>query len=497
MSRNVLDRAISWVSPRRGFLRVQARMLIESLAYEGGRKDRKTEGWLTTSGSADAEVHLTLATLRDRARDLVRNNPYASKALDIKVANTIGTGITAEVSSRPLAKAWERFVDECDADGNQDLHGLQALTERTRSESGEALIRFVPAKASETGGVPLQLRVLEPDFIDTTRHGSAENGNVISYGLERDAFGRVVAYHLFSSHPGESFSLQGYGSKGLRSERVDAEDVIHVFRKLRPGQTRGVTDFAPIMLRARGLDDYDDAEVMRKKIEACLAAFVTSPEGSGAARLGPVSTDDEGRIETLFPAMIEYLRAGETVTMAEPKASGGYADFQRFGLRAIAAGFGVPYELMTGDLSQVNYSSYRAGLVEFRRSVEQDQWLIHIPQVCRRIWNRFLAEARGISPNVGARASIDWTPPRFELIDPLKETQAEIAACGAGFDSWDEIVRRRGWTAKEQLDVIERWQKELKRRGIILTSNPATASAAKPAPASSDEEKEDADAQAA
>jgi lambda family phage portal protein len=497
MRRNWLDRAISWASPAAGFRRVQARLLTESLSYEGGRKDRTTEGWITASGSADAEVHKTLEVLRDRSRDLVRNNPYASSALGIKVANTIGTGITAEVSGRALRKSWDQFVDECDADGDHDLYGIQALTERTRSESGEALIRFIPSPISDRDGVPLKLRVLEPDFIDTTKNGVEKNGNRISYGLERDAFGRVVAYYLFRNHPGDAFSVSGFGARGAQSDRVAAEDVIHLFRKLRAGQSRGVTDFAPVMLRARGLDDYDDAEVMRKKIEACLAAFVTSPEGTSAARLGPVSTDTEGRIETLYPGMIEYMRAGEDVKVAEPKASGGYADFQRFGLRAIAAGYGVPYELMTGDLSQVNYSSYRAGLVEFRRRVEQDQWLLHIPQVCNRIWLRFLEEARGRTPNAGARASIDWTPPRFELIDPLKETQAEIASCGAGFDTWDEIVRRRGWTASEQLDEIEKWQKDLAKRGVVLTCNPATASGSETSTTSEEENGNGEDSQAA
>lgn len=471
-----LDRAIGWVSPATGARRLAARRMMEGLGYEAARTGRRTEGWVTTSASADATSELVTGRLRDRARDLVRNNPLAARALEVKVANTIGTGIVAEVPNRRLRELWTAFVDECDADGFLDLYGIQALVERCRSESGEALLRFVPAEMSRSGRrVPLQVRVLEPDYLDTSRDGrtAAGDGGWIRHGIEYDPTGEAVGYWLYREHPGD----RSFGSlirpSGLESERVPADDVLHVFRRLRPGQTRGVTDFAPVMLRLRDLDDYDDAEVMRKKVEACLAAFVTSPEGADAAQLGPVSTDDEGRINRLYPAMIEYLRPGESIATAQPSSAGGYADFKRFAARDIAAGYGVPYELMTGDLSQVNYSSYRAGLVDFRRRIEQDQWGLHVPVVCDRIWRRFLREAAMIlqSEAIGTRTTVEWTPPRFELIDPLKETQAELEACLAGFDSFQEIVRRRGWTAEEQLDALAEFQRAVDARGLVLKSD--------------------------
>ena len=485
-----LDRTIGWLAPQRGLRRVQARKLTESLSYEGARAGRRTDGWVTTSSSADTEVQATIGSLRNRARDLVRNNPHAARAIDVKVSNTIGTGIVGEVENRTLLPLWKQFIDECDADGNLDLFGLQALIERTRSESGEALVRFIPSSTK----IPFQLRVLEPDYIDDARHG-AIGGNQIRYGIEYDQRQLVVAYWLFDQHPGDQAPAMGVNVRSYESFRVPASEIIHLYRKQRAGQTRGVTDFAPVMLRMRDLDDYDDAEMMRKKIEACLAAFVTSPQGADAARLGPVTTDTTGRVEQLFPGMVEYLRAGEDVKMADPRASGGYADFQRFGLRSIAAGYGVPYELMTGDLSQVNYSSYRAGLVDFRRRIEQDQWLMHVPQVCRRIERRFRDEVSVIAPGAGLRSSFDWTPPRFELIDPLKETQADLEACLAGFDSWDEIVRRRGWGADEQLDLIGAWQKKLDDRGIILKSDFRTQMT--PAPTNSEPEGDDDEESAA
>jgi lambda family phage portal protein len=493
----------------RGARRLAARSVLRAqLGYEGAKSGRRVEGWYTGGdNSADSESDGKRDTLRQRARDLVRNNPYATRALEVKVANTIGPGILAEVRNRRLAAAWSAFVDTCDADGQLDLYGIQALVERCRMESGEALVRFVPTPMRPGRPVAFQLRVLEPEYLDESRDRipSSEPGGYTRGGIEHDASGRVVAYWLFTQHPGDG--LLGTSPNRV-SVRVPADDVVHVYRRLRAGQTRGVSDFASVILRLRDLDDYDDAEIMRKKIEAALAIFVTTPQGPPAQSVGAVSSDDTGRLESIYPGMVKYLSPGESVTWTEPKASGGYADFQRFGLRAIAAGTGVPYELMTGDLSQVNYSSYRAGLVDFRRRVEQDQFQLHVPVFCEAVRRRFLAEMalQLGSTGVGTRTDFRWTPPRFELIDPQKEIEAELAACQAGFDTWPEIVRRHGWTAQDQYDAIEKHQQELDRRGLVLSSDPRTQGRTSPAAAveepepeqepATDEEEENAQAAA-
>lgn len=495
-----LDRMIGWLSPAAGAKRAQARMMMSTLGYEGAKQGRRTDGWVTLSTDADTESQSVVYRLRDRARDLVRNNPYAASAVDVRSTEVIGSGIVAEVEHKGLSKLWEIFTENCDVDGATDFYGMQALIERCRMESGEVLVRFVsvPRTSAEIkmGMVPFALRVLEPDYIDQSRDGRGENGNAIRYGLEYDSSQRVVAYWLYDRHPGEG-TLSSFGATGMNSTRVPASEILHLYRHLRPGQSRGVTDFAPVMARMRNLDDYDDAEVMRKKLEACLAAFVTSPAGPQANPLGAVSTDSTGRVETLYPGMVSYMAHGEDVTFADPKASGGYAEFKRFSARDIATGLGIPYELMTGDLSQVNYSSYRAGLIRFRRRLEQDQWHLYIPRFCAPVFNRFADEARAMrgAPSMGLHKPVAWTPPRFELIDPLKETQAELEAVLAGFDTWDEVVRKRGWTATEQLDGIEKWQKELDRRGIVLKSDhrTAVAQASQSAPVEPDSDETNTD----
>src|SRR5512134_921135 len=96
---NWLDKMVSWVAPEAGLRRVRARRATEfvvRLAYEGARTSRRTDGWVATGNSANAEISVALSKLRERSRDLIRNNAYASRAAAEVVGNAVGTGITAQ-----------------------------------------------------------------------------------------------------------------------------------------------------------------------------------------------------------------------------------------------------------------------------------------------------------------------------------------------------------------------------------------------------------------
>lgn len=489
---NRLDRIIAAVAPGWGAKRAQARALIEALSYEGAKSGRRTEHWRTRSGaSADVEVTQFLGLMRDRARDLVRNNPHASKALGVIVSNKIGTGIMCQPAearldgsranrrkNQRLHERWKRWIDHCDLGGRLDWYGIQALVERSRSEAGEVLVRFLPKeKMAHKDDVPFRLQVLEPDYLDSTRHLEiSQTGRFIKHGIEYEN-GAPVAYWLYDVHPGDD-APQRLRRGGFVSSRVPASEVIHFFKPLRAGQTRGITDFAPVMLRLRALDDYDDAEVMRKKIAACLAAFVTSPAGLPAASLTKTQKDeDDRRIEQLEPGVVAYLKPGESVATADPKPSGDYQPFNLVQLHAIAAGVGwhgIPYELLSGDLSNVNYSSLRGGLVQFGLAVEMDQWQLLVPQLCRRVCARFAVEAALIDSAIDPSAAWEFTPPRFQMLDPGKEIPAVKDAIQSGLITWSNAIRREGYDPAEQLDAIEAEQKEFQRRGVVLTSDPRT-----------------------
>lgn len=176
---NFLDRAIGFVRPASALRRARQRAAIAMLtrSYEGARAGRRTEGWTVAGASANAEIGGALPRLRDRTRDLVRNNPYAAKAVQAVVSNLVGTGILPRARSGDTGvneqadRLWTRFAEGCDADGLTDFSGLQALIVRAMVESGECLLRFRERRIADGLAVPLQLQLLEPDHLDTSKTG--------------------------------------------------------------------------------------------------------------------------------------------------------------------------------------------------------------------------------------------------------------------------------------------------------------------------------------
>jgi lambda family phage portal protein len=226
-----------------------------------------------------------------------------------------------------------------------------------------------------------------------------------------------------------------------------------------------------VILRLRDLDEYDDAELVRKKIEACFAAFVL--DGDDAEPLGEARQDGAGRrVESFEPGMIEYLPAGRDVRFAAPSASGGYPEYMRLQLHAVAAGLGLTYELLTGDLSQVNYSSIRAGLIEFRRRVEALQWQVLIPCLCAPVWRRFVDVAHATGALPAGEIGVEWTAPRFEAVDPLKDARADIMAVRAGFMTLKEAIARNGYDPGEVLAEIAATNALIDRLGLVLDTDP-------------------------
>jgi lambda family phage portal protein len=470
---NWLDHAIGALSPAAGLRRVRQRQALRLIAraYEGAKVGRRTDGWVTAGTAANAEIAPASARLRDRSRDLVRNTPYAAKAVGALVSNLVGTGIVPRARAKRTSAAkqadqlWLQFASACDADGLTDFGGLQALIVRSLVESGEVIVRFRDRRIEDGLPVPLQLQVLEPDHLDSAKTEDLSDGGYIVNGIEFDALGRRRAYWLFPVHPGDS------RGRVLASRPVPARQVIHLFERLRPGQVRGVPWFASVILKLRDLDDYDDAELMRKKIEACFAAFVTGAQDEET--LGKPSVGSAGdRIESFEPGMIEYLEPGKDVKFASPSANGDYADYMRMQLHAVAAGVGLTYELLTGDLSQVNYSSIRAGLIEFRRRMESLQWQLLVPGLCQPVWARFveLAQAAGKLPE--GEITAEWTAPRFEAVDPLKDIQADILAVRAGVMTLKEAIARQGYDPAQVLAEIAATNAELDAAGITLDTDP-------------------------
>lgn len=470
-----LDKAIAWVNPVAGVRRAQARHLYQQVrSYDAAASTRRTSGWRKVSGSANAETLGQAAVVRDRARDLVNNNAWAQKALSVIVGNTVGAGIVAQpkaankARTKRAAQLWRDWAETtaCDYEGRHDFYGLQALILQTVARDGECLIR-----RRRVGGqaIPMQLQVLEPDFLDYSKLNSPSSNNRIIQGCEVDDEGRILAYWLYSYHPGETQWLGRGNYYGRISQRVDVSEVIRVYRQDRAGQLRGVSWFAPVMVPLRDLDDYEDAELVKQKTAACFAAFVHDATGADTSVSDETSSDD--LTDKIEPGIIQTLPPGKSITFSEPPTVGGFGEVTRQNLRKVAAGLGVTYEALTGDYSQVNFSSGRMGWIEMGRQIDAWRWRMLIPQLCGGVWAWF-TEAAMVAGNDLSGVTATWTAPRREMIDPKSEIAGIRDQIRAGLTSLPEAQRELGFDPDGLLDEIEASNQALDARGITLDSDP-------------------------
>jgi len=446
-------------------------------ALDAAGRGRRWDG-AVVARSLNADVLAGGATVQARAAHYARNNANATAALNALVSNVVGPGIKPS-SQHPdpavrerINALWGKWANRADYDGGGDFYDLQALAVGQMVEAGEAFGQLVEADA---GPVPLQVRLFHADQVPRDWPGILP-GSRVRAGVELDGTGRVIAYHVLPFRPDDPLMPL---SAAWTPIRLPAEDVVHLFVRKEPGQLRGLSWFAPVLLALRELDQFSDAALVRAKVSALVMAALTDPEGNA----GGLDGDQDGGVLTLpmQPGTILNLPPGTSLDWFDPKEFQNFDGFTKAHLRTIAAGLGIPYEVLTGDLSGVNYSSIRAGLVEFRKRLEYWQHSVVVHRFCRPVWDRFIASAgaAGLLPGYANDPepfhAVDWLPPRQEWVDPRKDAEAEIVAIRAGLKSRTQAIAERGYDAEKIDAEIAAERAREARLGLTLdTSLPTT-----------------------
>jgi lambda family phage portal protein len=485
---NWIDKAISYVAPQAALARVVARQRLaratsQNFGYDGARRNGRMDGWRTSATSSNAELNTALPTLRDRSRDHVRNSGLAKKGRNEFRIKLVGTGITGIIQGPKPAvvdkanELWRESWKQMSADGLPNAGAMQGVGANALFESGEYLIRRRVRRSIDGMKVPVQFQILECDLLDHLKNGPLQNGHKCINGVEFNALGQRVAYWMYPAHPGDA-ALAGVGVATWQSKRIPASEISHVFQMERPGQVRGVPHLSAVMNRLRDREDLQEAELVRKKGEACIMAFVSQKEGDGLpvapAQVGVhPATGAQQRQELLEPGMIMYGRDGEQMDFNSPQASGEFEQYKRNFDRDVAAGVMMPYEILSGDLSTVNYSSYRGGLLSFRDAIEDMQWNVFIPRHCDWIFERWLeiaVLAGQLPPDAGLY--MQWQPPAFDLLDRSEEAKADREMVRTGSMTWPEMIMRQGQNPDDQLAIIAAWNKKFDEAGVVLDCDP-------------------------
>lgn len=479
-----LDKVFSWL----GYERPRRR------AFQAASVNRLTGDWSVLNTSADTSLVRGLSNLRARSRDLLENNDYFQRYLSLLKTNIAGPdGICLKnkaierttvdqktgkiltsldvLANRQIEDAWGEWgkKENCTVSKDQSWKDLQAMAVESIGTDGEFLARKLYGKnARNKFGFALQL--LPADVIDIDHNVELKGGSRIRMGVEKDAMGMVVAYHIRTQNPAElSFPSVSYN---MERERVLAKDIIHPFLMRRIGQTRGFPWAAAVMERQKMLHGYDEAELVAARTGASKHGFFkrTTPNASYKGE-----TDGEGnRMMDAEPGTWEELPPGlEPVTIDWQHPSGNYDPYVKACLRAIAAGLLVSYPTFANDYAGINFSSGRLSrLEEIELWKYLQRWLTeHFHDDIFSDWLESAMDFGSVNLPMEKFEKFNaatWRGRRWSWFDPGKEVKARISELNSGLTSLTRVLAEIGVDRDELLDEIQDDQAALEARGITL-----------------------------
>ena len=457
-------------------------------SFAGSVFGRLVNDWVAQSSAADSEIRTSLRALRNRSRQMVRDNDYAKNAIRAVQNNVIGQGIKLQSQvkmqrggthndalNNKIESLWGEWcrAQNCHTGGILSFNDIERLLIGSVAESGEVLVRLVfqPFGSSK---VPFALEVIESDQLMDERNGRHDNDNEIRMGVERNEWGRPAAYWFFPHHPGD---YQFQTVQPSKYKRILAKEVIHLYRMERPGQTRGVPWFAAGLKRLHHMAGYEEAEVISARASAAIMGFIETPEGE----LEADGVQDGQRVSSFDPGKIEVLSPGEKFTSFAPTRPGGqHEPFMRAMLRAFAAGIGVSYETISKDYSQSNYSSSRLALLD-----DRDNWRVlqswMIANFHQRIFEAWLdaavmsgalvLPAYEVSPHL--YTGVKWCPRGWSWVDPVKEVKAYKEAVRCGFMTQSDVVTQSGGDFNEMLEQRAHEIEMAEKVGVVFDTDPS------------------------
>ncbi len=433
--------------------------------YEAAAGGRRWHG----SGAMPSQQSSILAgrePVARRARYAAANQPLAASALETWTGEAVGSGMRPvpqtgdDALDATISAEFEAWTDRADALGLCSFYGLQAHAAARYFVDGE-WFAILMLENDE-----LRVRSLDPQQVNPALSMVLPNGGAIVCGVEVNHLGKPIAFHVYRHWiPGLPLLTN------LELTRVEAVDVLHLFRVESAGQTRGMSRLATVLLRLRELDSLTDGQLVRLKIGALLSGFIVDSDGTLLAGEQP------GEV-SLEPGTMTRLKPGESVSFSDPPEIGTESnEFQRGVIREIGAGVAIPSFMLDNDMSQVNFSSARVALVAFRRRVAA--WQDHFAfQTLRPTYRRWLT-VEILAGRINAPLNVQtlrhkWISPKSEWLDPLKDIQGEALAIGAGLTSRREAVAARGLNIEELDAEIANDRAREKALGINFAPNAAT-----------------------
>lgn len=399
-----------------------ARTSVRMLEGASGKRWSKTPSF----GATGSEVLAGAAQVRGRARHLRFNDPTAGNAAEILRVGLVGYGATATCGDKTTDTA---FTDWASTAHFPELQGevIDALV-----TDGEALVIL---RADDNG--MLRLQHVPAEQLDEAYSVDLRNGGYIAAGIEYDADDLPVAYHFRPARPTDQFQTF------RQPVRVDAADVIRLFRRQGAGQTRGLSWFANAILPLNELAQLQDALQVTAKVQAMLTGFLIDQNGTAT---NPFADGENPLDLSLEPGTMRVLPPGWDVRFSTPAQMQQSVELVAVSLRQIAAGLQIPEFLLSGDMRGVNYSSARTALIQFRSRIEAIQHSLLVPSFYEPIWRRWQAlEALRGSEWADTQTKVEIHFPKPQWVDPESDAKATREMLAMGLISRRQAVAQLGY----------------------------------------------------
>ena len=503
-----LQRAADWVvgiiNPRQALRRRHLRLMVRKYGYEqtclsllnsrgyrAARQGKNTTPFSGGNGSADHEIMTDLPTLRNRSREVNRDDPIASGITRTFVQKVIGTGIrpqsrtdSPEVNRR-LEEIWRERADHLAPAEGVSQGEFQQLLYRRAIEDGDVLLKMSKRSPAE----PVWFEVIEADRLATPLKYAAaatEDGCEVRDGVKRNSDGVAVAYYVLNHHPGDTVAALPRDINAFTE--IPFWACRHLRRIERPGQTRGVPLFHAILQELRDLDLLMVAALKRTQIASCLAVFIKS--GVPVGDIFDVTSEKYGlRLEQdIEPGMMFKLLPEESIETLVPNFP--TPELQPFVImvaRRIGAALGICWQMVLKDFSQSTYSSARSDIIESESTFDNDTaWFI--ATVLRWVWKQVMIDARlrgdhrmrGVTDE--QIEQVHWIGNGRKWVDPENDAKAvEIALrtpvttlqieCAKLGRDWEEVISQR---AREHAVLAKLGISDEEASRLLLTPSPSS-----------------------
>lgn len=469
--------------------RDRKRAIAQREAYDAARTNRLLQDWVFSGLTPDDEARFSGPRIRDRARELERNSPIARNFLRVASINVIGPyGIGCQPQVRDangnldrVTNAYIRakFLDwsrSVTIDGRMSLPAFSRLAFKTVIREGESFVRAWRSYSKNAYGFALE--GIDPDLVDETlNEPRSDTRNEIRLGIEVDEHSMPVAYHVWNRPPRLVSSLP------REVTRIPADQIRHLYDPERMNQTRGISWMVAAMVGTRHLDKFREASVVKERIQASKMGFIERRDNEFGTSM---TKEERGALNIeANPGTFLVLPDGYTVNAWGGDGPGtAFGEFVKDAMRFLATAYGVSYSTLSGDLSDVNYSSYKGGMLNEKDlwRLLQNWWIGGFQDWVYQEW-LLAATLRGLATG-GASGLVlpgqdpevygacRWGYKGWPSLEPLKETQAAIAGIKTGLASRRRVLAEQGIELEDVLEDLAEEQELADEYGVDI-SGPA------------------------